>query len=185
MEGNDMSAAVTDDRDVIEVWEIQTEGTVWVWTKDVRTPGHMQKTRVGGKAGGSRRLRISRDERRFNEEQVIDEMASHNPFRNGALRFVSADDKQQADDIDTTYHMTNEDLLNLLEIKDEALLKSEVEGIASELVLRRLYMVAEKNATVAQLGIIRDVVDERYQIGGTQQSIREQDRPGYRGIQLS
>lgn len=180
-----MVATAVDDREIGEVWEIQTEGTVWVWTRDVRTPGHMQKTRVGGRSGGSRRLRITRDERRYNEEQVIDEMAGHNPFRNGALRFVSADDKKTADDVDVTYHMTNEDLLGLLEIKDETLLRSEVEGIGSELVLRRLYMVAEKNATVAQLEIIRTTVEERYAVGGTQQSIREQDRPGYRGSNLT
>lgn len=170
---------------VVETWEIVSEGTVWVWTSDVRQPGHMQKTRVGGKAGGSRRLRISRDERRFNEEQIIEEMGDSNPFRNGALKLITSKTDQIPDDVDTTYHLDNADLLALFELKDENLFKAEVESLQSELVLRRLYMVAEKHATVAQLAMVREIVEERYGVGGTQQSIREQDRPGYRGTPLS
>src|SRR4051812_13296503 len=108
--------ATAADADQIEIWEITTGGTVWVWTKDVRNPGHMQKTRVGGRAGGSRRLRISRDERRYNEEQIIDEMGEHNPFRNGSLKLVG-DAKDVAEDVDTTYHLDEADMLGLLELK--------------------------------------------------------------------
>lgn len=175
----------TPEAQVVETWEIVSEGTVWVWTADVRRPGYMQKTRVGGKAGGSRRLRITRDERRYNEEQIIEEMVANNPFRNGALKLITAKTDEVPDDVDTTYHLDNGDLLALFELKDENLFKSEVDSIASELVLRRLYMLAEKNATVSQLSAVRDVVEARYGVGGTQQSIREQDRPGYRGTPLS
>ncbi len=174
----------TPDADVMETWEIVTPGTVWVWTRDVRRPGYMQKTRVGGKSGGSKRLRITRDERRYNEEQIIEEMTASNPFRNGALKLV-ASRTEIPEDVDTTYHLDNADLLQLLEIRDENLFRSEVEGIASELILRRLYMLAEKHATVAQLGTVRAAIEERYAVGGTQQSIRDQDKAGYRGITLS
>ena len=174
----------TPEMQVVETWEIVTEGTVWVWTSDVRQPGHMQKTRVGGKAGGSRRLRITRDERRYNEEQIIEEMVSMNPFRNGALKLLAAR-SDVPEDVDATYHLDNGDLLALFELKDENLFKAEIESVGSELVLRRLYMLAEKNATVAQLSTVREVVEERFGVGGTQQSIREQDRPGYRGTPLS
>lgn len=173
------------DADIIEQWEIVTDGTVWVWTKDVRQPGYMQKTRVGGKAGGSKRLRITRDERRYNEEQIIDEMISSNPFRNGSLKLIkSRTDEAVAEDVDLTYQLDNDDLLQLLSVRDDELFRSEVEGIASELILRRLYAIAEKNATVSQLEIVRAVLNDRFAVGGTQQSIREQDRPGYRGIAL-
>lgn len=168
----------------MEVWEIVSEGTVWVWTKDVRRPGYMQKTRVGGKAGGSRRLRITRDERRYNEEQIIEEMRPSNPFRNGALKMI-ASRAEIPDDVDTTYHLDNSDLLALFDLKDEELFRAEVDALGSELMLRRLYMVAEKSATVAQLATVRDVVEARYGVGGTQASIREQDNPSYRGVSLS
>jgi hypothetical protein len=180
-----MTTPLVDDKNVIEIWEITTGGTVWVWTRDVRQPGHMQKTRVGGKAGGSKRLRITRDERRYNEEQVIEEMTDHNVFRNGSLKLISSEDGSKAEDVDTTYHLDTADLLALLEVKDEELFRSEVEALQSELILRRLFMIAEKNATVAQLDTVRDVVEERYGRGHTQQSIREQDTPGYRGTPLS
>lgn len=167
------------DSEIIESWEITTGGTVWVWTRDARNPGHMQKTRVGGRAGGSRRLRISRDERRYNEEQIIEEMNEHNPFKNGSLKLVSSDDKP-ADDVDTTYHLDQADMLALLEVKDEETFKSEIEAIKSELIMRRLYMIAEKNATMAQLTIIREIVDERYKVGGTQRTVREMIETGER-----
>lgn len=159
------------DSDVMEVWEISTDGTVWVWKRDVRNPGNMEKVRVGGRAGGSRRLRITRDERRYNEEQVIEEMAEHNPFRNGALRLVSTE--EVAEDVDPRYHLTTDDLLELLQVRDEDLFRAAVEEIASELVMRRLYMVAEKNATAGQMDIIRGLIESRYKVGGTQKTVRE------------
>ena len=180
-----MTAPVsTPDTEVIETWEIVSEGTVWVWTRDVRRPGYMQKTRVGGKAGGSRRLRITRDERRYNEEQIIEEMREWNPFRNGALKMI-ASRGEIPDDVDTTYHLDNGDLLALFDLKDEELFRAEIEAVRSELVLRRLYMIAEKAATVAQLAVVKETIEGRFGVGGTQQSIREQDTAGYRGISLS
>jgi hypothetical protein len=163
--------AIATDSDVLEVWEISTEGTVWLWKHDVRHPGQMEKVRVGGRAGGSRRLRISRDERRYNEEQVIEEMAGENPFRNGALVLISTEDR--AEDIDSRYHLTEADLASLLELRDEDLFRAEVEDIKSELVMRRLYMAAETKATVGQLDVIRSIIEERYKVGGTQKTVRE------------
>lgn len=159
---------------VVETWEITTEGTVWVWKMDARENKYV-KQRVGGRQGGSKRLHISRDDRRFNQEQVIDEMKSHDPFTNGALVLVSA---EKADDIDSTYHLTIDDLLRLLEVKDQALFESEVADIKSELILRRLKEVAETKATVAQLEFIRDTIDARYKVGGTQRTVREMIEAG-------
>lgn len=162
------------DSTVIESWEITTEGTVWVWKMDPREGKYVEQ-RVGGRQGGSRRLHISRDDRRFNQEQVVEEMKEHDPFRNGALVLVSA---EQADDIDTTYHLTSEDLGRLLEIKDQDLFETEVGDIKSELILRRLKEVAETKATVAQLEFIRTVIETRYKVGGTQRTVREMMQAG-------
>lgn len=154
---------------VLETWEITTDGTIWVWKMDVRE-GKYVETRVGGRQGGSRRLHISSDDRRFNQEQVVEEMKDHDVFKNGALVLISAD---KADDIDTTYHLTAEDLRRLLEIKEQALFESEVSDIKSELILRRLKEVAEKDATVAQLAFITDIIQARYKVGGTQRTVQE------------
>ena len=153
----------------METWEITTEGTVWVDKMDIRE-GKYVKTRVGGRQGGSKRLHITTDDRRFNQEQIVEEMRGYDPFTNGALVLVSA---EKADDIDSTYHLTAEDLSRLLEIKDTALFESEVTDIKSELILRRLKELAETQATVAQLAFISDLISERYRVGGTQRTVRE------------
>lgn len=157
------------DEKVIETWEITTDGTVWLFKMDPRE-GKYVEHRVGGRQGGSRRLHISRDDRRFNQEQVVEEMKEHDVFRNGQLVLVSAD---KAEDIDTTYHLTAEDLGRLLSIKEQKLFESEVSDIKSELILRRLKEVAERDATVAQLTFISDIIAERYKVGGTQRTVRE------------
>lgn len=162
------------DEKIMETWEITTEGTVWVSKMDMRE-GKYVKTRVGGRQGGSRRLHITRDDRRFNQEQVVEEMKHNDPFTNGALVLVSA---EVADDIDTTYHLTGEDLRRLLEIKDTELFETEVADIKSELILRRLKEVAESDATVAQLQFINDVIESRYKVGGTQRTVREMMQAG-------
>lgn len=159
-----------------ETWETITEGTIWVWLMDSRE-NRYRKQRVGGRAGGSKRLHISTDDRRYNEEQVIDEMVDHNPFRNGAMRLVSTE--VVPDDVDTRYHLTIEQLAAMLEIKDEALFQSEVTDIDSELIIRRLKDQAEKSGTISQLAFLNELIDQRYRLGGTQRTVKEMlDRGG-------
>lgn len=166
----------------VETWETTTDGTVWVWIRDPRETQGYKKQRVGGKHGGSRILRITTDDRRFNQEQVVDEMRSHDPFTNGLLRKT---DERHVDDVDTRNHLTNDDLLALLEIKDEATFQSEVGEIHSELIMRRLAALATKNGTRGQDDFINALIEERWRVGGQQQSIREQNTPGYKGLPLS
>ena len=161
---------VVDPRLRVETWEITTEGTVWVWLMDPREQRY-RKQQVGGRAGGSKRLRISTDDRRYNEEQIVEEMVDHNPFRNGALRIVSTE--VIPEDVDTRYHFTTEQLVQLLEVRDEQLFRSEVEDITSELVIRRLKDQAEKTGTVGQLAFLTEIIDTRYRLGGTQRTVEE------------
>lgn len=162
-----------DPREIHELWEIVIPGTVWVWTRDVRNPGQYNKTRVGGRAGGSKKLRITTDERRYNEEQVIDEMLDHNPFRNGSLRLVSIDEGAKVDDILTNYHLSDDDLKAYFEVKDEDLFVEAMKEIESEIILRRLFVMSEKEGSVAQHAALRDIVEDRYKVGGTQKTVRE------------
>lgn len=159
-----------DARRNIENWEITTDGTVWVLVTDPRDPSGYKKQRVGGRAGGSKRLRLSTDDRRYNEEQIVTEMADSNPFRNGLLRLI---DEKYQDDIDTRYHLTADDLSVFLEIRDEAMFEEAVLGITSELIIRRLAALGEKNATMGQLNFIKDVIEDRYKVGGTQRAVQE------------
>lgn len=165
----------------VETWETTTGGTVWVWVRDPREAQGYRKQRVGGSTG-SKILRITTDDRRFNQEQVVDEMLLSDPFTNGLLRKT---DEKHVDDVIATYHLTNDDLMQLLELKDADAFEGEITDIHSELVLRRLAALADKHATVGQRDFIQELLEKKYGKGGTQQSIREQDRPGYRGLSLS
>lgn len=162
----------------IETWEIASEGTCWVWIKDPRE-GKYVKQRVGGRAGGSRKLHISTDDRRFNEEQVIEEMEEHNVFKNGTLRFVSAS-TERANDIFTVNQLTEADMVALLEIKDEDQFREEVGALKSELVVRRLKALAEKQGTLLQNEVINDIVEATWKVGGTQKTVRELIEAGER-----
>lgn len=153
----------------VETWEITTTGTVWVWVKDPREGGY-KKQRVGGRSGGSRRLHISVDDRRFNTEQVVDEMEGHNPFSNGILRLVSV---READDIDTKYHKTDDELVEMLAVRDQDAFEQAVREIKSELLVRRLYAAAEVSGTVGQVTFLRDLIDETWRVGGSQRTVRE------------
>jgi hypothetical protein len=156
----------------IETWEVTGEFTVWVWKHDVRHPGHMEKQRAGGKAGGSKRLRLTTDERRYNEEQVVEENKDLNPFTNGQLKLVDGG-KMPLDDIDQTYHWGDEQYSAFFEIRDVDLFKEQAEEIASELILRRLYMIGEKTATIEQREVLKEIIEVRYKAGGTQGTVQE------------
>ena len=135
---------------------------------------------MGGRAGGSRKLHISPDDRRFNEEQVIEEMGEHNIFRNGTLRFISATDGSIPADVDTKNQLTLEDMKALLEIRDEDLFREEVTELTSELIVRRLKNLAEKDGTVAQNEVLTELIEERWKVGGTQRTVRELIEAGER-----
>jgi len=151
----------------VETWETTGEGTVWVWIYDKREDKYVPQ-RVGGRAG-SRRLRIRRDDRKYNQEQIVEENRQLDPFTNGMLRLVEGGD----DSIDATYHWTLEDYQNLLNLRDEDTFKAEVEEIESELIVRRLKDVAEKHGQLWQVDFLRDLIDERYRVGGTQKTVQQ------------
>jgi hypothetical protein len=159
-----------DNPTLLETWDMLSEETVWVWVKDPRA-GTMTKKRLGGKGGGGTRvLHITSDDRRFNQEQIVEENATTDPFTNGALKLRDA---TKVTDVDTSYHMTNDDLRGLLAIKDQATFEAEIDDIHSELILRRLKDISESEATIAQYTYVRDLVDKRYRSGGTQATVRE------------
>lgn len=154
---------------VIETWESAVPGAVWVWVYDRREDRYMKQA-CGGRTG-SRRLHISRDDRKYNQEQVPIENAKHDVFTNGALRLVDSATRDES--LDSRYHFTDVDLGEFFDIRDLALFEEAVRGIGSELILRRLSALSEEVGTMAQNDMLRELLRERYPIGGTQTSVRE------------
>lgn len=170
-----MPRPVNENSKVVETWEITTNGTVWVYIYDRRNDTYT-KQRVGGR-GGSRKLHINRDDRIFNQEQVVDENRQHDVFTNGLLRFVSANDGSEPD-LELKWAFTEDQMKELFTVKDLGLFEEEVRQIQSELALRRLTELAEKEATNAQYALLRDLVEERYKVGGTQRAVADMIRSG-------
>lgn len=157
----------------MEIWEITIPGTVFVSVRDPRLPGGWKQTSVSGK--GNKKLTISKDEREFNEEQLPEGNIHLNPFRNGILLCRQGE-------LAEAKQYTDEELTAFLEL-DEADFKDAFEALPTEVLHRRLLAIAEKKATVQQHALLKDFVDEKYRVGGTQRTVREMqslsDRMGY------
>jgi hypothetical protein len=169
-----------------ETWQVTGPGTIWVWQMDPRTKGYT-KQKVGGSDGGSKFLRISIDDRRYNEQQIVEEMSTSNPFRNGALKFLRVDGAPEdyVPDIDSTYHLTLEELKEFFTVKDGEVFRATIEDISSELVLRRLRDVGGKEATMEQMEILSEIIDARYKQSKSQKAIREEANPNRAATPLS
>ncbi len=166
--------AIKEEDQVIETWEICTEGSIWVWTYDKRDDRY-RKQRVGGRAG-SRRLHISRDDRKFNQEQLPSENAGLDVFTNGSLRLL--DSATRDEHLDARYHLSDAELSEMFEIRDIEVFMEGVRGIESEVVIRRLQGLGETIGTAAQNEALNDYIRERYPIGGTQRTVREMIEAG-------
>lgn len=175
-----------EDTHIVETWEITTPGTIWVTVYDRRDDRYTQ-TRVGGREGASKRLNISRDDRKFNQESIIEERKHLDPFTNGKLRFIKSSDGSEPEGVDRTYHMTDQDLLAMLADKNIDSFEQKVRAIQSELIVRRLVDIADKDGTRLQYETIRDIINERYPVGGTQRAVRDMVEAGEKlaGMTLS
>lgn len=167
---------VSEEDRVVETWESEIAGTVWVWLYDRRDDKYIKQA-VGGRSA-SRRLHITRDDRKYNQELVPPENRQHDPFTNGALRLVEAMTRDET--LDMRYHLTDEDLKAFFEVRDDELFLEAVQALESELVMRRLEAVAEKEGTVSQYEAVKALVRDRYPIGGTQRTVREMIEAGER-----
>lgn len=159
----------TSDDQVTEEWLITTPSTVYVSTYDRRDDRYVQ-TMVSG-TQGARKLRITRQDRVYNQERIPEENIHLDPFLNGQLRRV---DKGPVDEtLDVRNHLDTADLQELLKLTDKGVFAETVADISSELVLRRLLALAEDEGTAWQLEALRDSLKERYPIGGAQRTVRE------------
>lgn len=157
----------------LEVWEMVTKGTVWVWVYDRRNDSY-KKQRVGGRGGASKKLTISMGDRRYNQEQVIDEMRQHDPFTNGMMLRLTGPELTDDDEyMKTANHKSNDELLEFFQLKDSDDFQEAIVDIESETLLRRLHSLAQQNALAWQLNAITDLLEERFRVGGTQRTVAE------------
>lgn len=158
-------AATAVDKDTIEVWEAQTASSVWAYQKDARDPTGYRMVRVGG-PNASKRLRITTDDREFTQEQILDENRHLDPFTNGSLKRIGAGPEGNLGII------TDEDLVEYLSFEPDVF-EEAVREMESELTVRRLKDLVEARGTVAQHEIVKDIIEERWKVGGTQKTVQE------------
>jgi len=146
----------------VEIWEAATASSVYVKVRDQRNGG-WRSQRVGG--SGSKRIQLTVEERRFNQDAILDENLHLDPFSNGMLHCVQGDAKGVAS-------MTDADLVDIIGLDDDDAFEEAVAGLESEVMVRRVLSLAEKKATNARFTFVRDLVDERYRVGGTQRTVQ-------------
>lgn len=145
----------------IEVWQCQIPGSVWVWVRDPREPTGYRQQKVSGQTRA--KLRISTEDRIFNQEQIPEENRHLDPFTNGTLAKV-VDGKPEG--------LTDDKLKALLEL-DEPAFRAKVEAIDSELTARRLDAIAKEHGKVWQYEVTHEHVIANWRAGGTQATVEE------------
>ena len=169
-------SAAQSDEAAMETWEITTGGTVWLSITDPRSDGGYRKQKVGGKSGGSRKITISRADRKYNQDKVIDEMKSHDPFTNGLLRPTKGVD--DTSEVDTSFALSNDEIVAFLGSITIEQLSEEVAQVESELFLRRLHSVALQSATVPIVNVIDDELRKRFSVTNKVQNSLSADSKG-------
>lgn len=154
-----------EDGNAQEIWESTTGGTTWVHVKDPRNPGGWRLQKVGGK--GTKRITVTVEEREFNQELVAYESGHLDPFTNGLLVRVSPKEIVRGEN-----ELTDDDLIAVLRADDETF-EDRLGAIESEIIVRRLFALAEKHATMVRYQAIQTLIDERYRLGKTQKVVKE------------
>ena len=161
---------------LVESWEIAFAGTVWVWVYD-RREEKFKKQAVGHRSG-SKTLHITRDDRKYNQEQIPDENRHLDPFVNGQLRLLGSATRDES--LDIRNHFSNDELVTMFEVRDPELFTEAIDGLTSEVILRRLLSLSEEHGSLTQNNILRETIEKRWPIGGTQKTVREMIEAGER-----
>lgn len=162
-----------------EIWESTTGGTVYVNVKDPRNPRAWIQKKVGGK--GSQRITITVEERLFNQDMNTYENEHLDPFANGLLYRVSPKSGERGQ-----YELSDEELVAVLKGGEDEDFEATVANTKSEIMLRRMLFLAERNATMHRFNIIKDTVEQRFAIGKTSKVVQEmyEDDHRYAGADL-
>lgn len=166
-------------RNAQEIWETTTGGTTFVNVRDPRNPDGWVRKKVGGR--GSRRITLTVEEREFNQELVTYENKHLDPFSNGLLVRIAPKDVDRGQ-----FEVTDEELIALLQGGTDEEFEDTIKKTESEVVLRRMLGLSERNATLHRFQILKDTIDDRFAIGKTQQVVQEimDDDARYQGADL-
>lgn len=155
-----------------EIWEIQVPGQVRVWVMDRRLGTYVSKPINGAPGKSPKRITLTRAEREYNQELVPSEKRQHDPFLNGSLVRI-VDGEKQGD-------LTDEALMQYLELTTEETFQEAIEDIDIELTHRRLLSLAANHGRMWQVEALRTLVEERYPVpaAGTQRTVEEMFQDG-------
>lgn len=149
------------DRQVMEVWEIQIPGGCHIQRFDQRRQEYVLVKLHG--SNGPKRITLSKDDRIYNQEMIRPDYKKHDPFENGTLARVEAGN---------LVGITDGDLAEMLSVRG-AEFRSLLASIENELTARRLYDLAQRDGTMEQVEALRDLIEERWRVGGTQPTVAE------------
>lgn len=160
----------TENLDALEIWEATTKSTVWLWLIDtIAGNGSWKHVKIGGEHG-LRRVQLTTRERRHNQDLITSaNSAAHDPFTNGKLTCRQGP-------IQSPRGFTDDQLIQLLGLPtehDETFEKVIDDFLPYEVLIRRVLALAERHAPAYRRDLIEEKVDERYRIGSTQRSLRD------------
>jgi hypothetical protein len=147
----------------VEIWEATTPSVVWLNVKDPVKKGWKQ---VKVSLQGPKRVQITVEERRFNQDSIPEENLQHDPFTNGQLICV------QGTAMGANL-LTDDDLVTILTLDGDEEFEETVNAMISEVLVRRMLGLAETQATHNRFEFLRDLVDARYRVGGTQRTVQQ------------
>lgn len=168
-----------DPKQAQEIWEATTGGTTFINVRDPRNPRAWIQKSVGGK--GTQRITLTIEEREFNQDAVVYESQHLDPFTNGMLYRISPKQGERGQ-----YEVTDEQLVALLQGGSDEEYEQLIENTKSEVVLRRLLFLSDRNATAYRARLLAELVDRRYHVGKTSKVVQEMydDESKYQGADL-
>jgi len=158
-----------------EIWAIQVQGSVSLRVTQFNRFGQpVEASLVIGPNRAGQQFRIQTVDREENQARCME--PAHDPFLNGMLVRIDAD-QQQDPSTASTDAMSTEQLLEIYDLDKDAF-KVRVESLG-ELPLRRLAEVGESmDCSHLQIALVRDLIAERYSKGGPQATMDAEDHLG-------
>lgn len=141
-----------------ETWETTTGGLTFIHTKDPLNSRVWVEKKVGG-PNGAKRIVITTEERKHNQSMVAYGNEAQDPFLNGLLvRILPATERLENE-------LTDKDLIELLQGGSDDDFEATIASIESEVILRRMHALTERNATPWRANALQDLINERWPAG--------------------
>lgn len=157
----------------METWEMRVDGTIYLNVLKATRFGAVIETnmKIGPRRKGSR-FEISVEDRKDNQRRVTS--VEQDPFRNGMLARVDAD--QQADEeTASTAVLSPEDELAILDLPEDEF-RARIAALP-EVPVRNIRSVAEAaGASHSKVTWLEEHIRERFMPGGPQESLNNDDK---------